>query len=100
MDSRNFPATAQNLQSSFSFQQAQFMDKHLTKSFQIPSSPMRVFATMSRFTTIALYYRILVLVARKFSWLQHGINFLKRTGIGFVMSVLFILVFIREKYKL
>uniref|UniRef100_A0A2K1YT46 Uncharacterized protein n=1 Tax=Populus trichocarpa TaxID=3694 RepID=A0A2K1YT46_POPTR len=63
------------------------MDKHLTKSFQIPSSPMRVFATTSRFTTNALYYRILVLAARKFSWLQHGINFLKKTGIGFVMSL-------------
>ncbi|KAL9389497.1 hypothetical protein Peur_018102 [Populus x canadensis] len=73
------------------------MDKHLTKSFQIPSSPMRVFATTSRFTTIALYYRILVLVARKFSGLQHGINFLKTTGIGF-LSPLFCLMGIADAF--
>ncbi|XWS69781.1 hypothetical protein CRYUN_Cryun04dG0208100 [Craigia yunnanensis] len=93
--------TAYAQQNTFSLQQAKTMDRHLTKSFEIPAGSMSVFTMVFMLSTIALYDRILVRIARRFTGLDRGITFLHRMGIGFVISVLATLVagFIEVKRK-
>ncbi|KAL9423381.1 hypothetical protein AB3S75_035469 [Citrus x aurantiifolia] len=93
--------TAYAQQGTFSLQQAKSMDRHLTKSFEIPAGSMSVFTMVSMLSTIALYDRIIIPVARKFTGLDRGITFLHRMGIGFVISVLATLVagFVEMKRK-
>lgn len=93
--------TAYAQQGTFSLQQAKTMDRHLTKSFQIPAGSMSVFTMVSMLSTIAFYDRIVIPVARKFTGLDRGITFLHRMGIGFVISVLATLVagFVEVKRK-
>ncbi|XP_021299885.1 protein NRT1/ PTR FAMILY 3.1 [Herrania umbratica] len=93
--------TAYAQQSTFSLQQAKTMDRHLTKSFEIPAGSMSVFTMVFMLSTIALYDRVLVRIARRFTGLDRGITFLHRMGIGFVISVLATLVagFIEIKRK-
>ncbi|KAK9276557.1 hypothetical protein L1049_006091 [Liquidambar formosana] len=93
--------TAYAQQGTFSLQQAKTMDRHLTKSFQIPAGSMTVFTMLFMLTTIALYDRIFIPIARRFTGLDRGITFLHRMGIGFVISILATLVagFIEIKRK-
>ncbi|XP_021593005.1 protein NRT1/ PTR FAMILY 3.1 isoform X2 [Manihot esculenta] len=93
--------TAYAQQSTFSLQQAKSMDRHLSKSFQIPAGSMSVFTMTSMLTTIAIYDRFFVPFARRFTGLERGITFLHRMGIGFVISILATLVagFVEIKRK-
>lgn len=93
--------TAYAQQSTFSLQQAKTMDRHLTKSFQIPAGSMSVFTILTMLTTTAFYDRIFIRVARRYTGLDRGITFLHRMGIGFVISTLATLVagFIEMKRK-
>ncbi|GAV88555.1 PTR2 domain-containing protein [Cephalotus follicularis] len=93
--------TAYAQQGTFSLQQAKSMDRHLTKSFQIPAGSMSVFTMVSMLATIAFYDRVFVPIARKFTGLDRGITFLHRMGIGFVISVFATLVagFVEVKRK-
>lgn len=84
--------TAYAQQGTFSLQQAKTMNRHLTKSFQIPAGSMSVFTILTMLTTIAFYDRVLIRVARKFTGLDRGITFLHRMGIGFVISLFATLV--------
>ncbi|XVF86015.1 hypothetical protein PTKIN_Ptkin17bG0166900 [Pterospermum kingtungense] len=94
-------ATSSAQQNTFSLQQANTMDRHLTKSFEIPSASMSVFAMASLLITIVLYDRLLVPFSRKFTGVDRGINFLQRMAIGFFISILATLVagFIEVKRK-
>ncbi|MBA0818359.1 hypothetical protein Gohar_025693 [Gossypium harknessii] len=67
--------TAYAQQGTFSLQQAKTMDRHLTNSFQIPAGPgsMSVFTMLAMLSTIALYDRFLIRIARRFTGLDHGI---------------------------
>jgi peptide/histidine transporter 3/4 len=62
---------------------------------------MTVFTYSTMLCTIALYDRIFIPVARKFTGLDRGITFLHRMGIGFVISILATLVagFVEVKRK-
>ncbi|XP_052185931.1 protein NRT1/ PTR FAMILY 3.1-like [Diospyros lotus] len=93
--------TAYAQQNTFALQQAKTMDRHLTKSFQVPPGSMNVFTTTSMLVTIAVYDRILIPVVRRLTGLQRGIGYLHRMGIGFVISILATLVsgFIEVKRK-
>ncbi|KAB1994089.1 hypothetical protein ES319_D13G075600v1 [Gossypium barbadense] len=84
--------TAYAQQNTFSLQQAKTMNRHLTKSFEIPAGSMTVFTMVSMLSTIALYDRVLVRIARRYTGLDRGISFLHRMGIGFMISVLATLV--------
>ncbi|PIN05956.1 H+/oligopeptide symporter [Handroanthus impetiginosus] len=75
-------------QNTFSLQQAKLMDRHLTKTFQIPAASMSVFTQISLLSTIVLYDRIFVPIMRKCTGSERGISFLTRMGIGFVISLL------------
>ncbi|KAB2047598.1 hypothetical protein ERO13_A13G054300v2 [Gossypium hirsutum] len=93
--------TAYAQQNTFSLQQAKSMNRHLTKSFEIPAGSMTVFTMVSMLSTIALYDRVLVRIARRYTGLERGISFLHRMGIGFMISVLATLVagFVEVKRK-
>ncbi|KAG2666756.1 hypothetical protein I3760_15G078900 [Carya illinoinensis] len=93
--------TAYAQQSTFSLVQAKTMDRHLSKSFQVPAGSMSVFTYSTMLLTIAFYDRIFIPVARHFTGLDRGISFLRRMGIGFVISILATLVagFIEVKRK-
>ena len=93
--------TAYAQQGTFSLQQAKTMNRHLTNSFQIPAGSMSVFTIVTMLSTIALYDRFLVRVARRFTGLDRGITFLQRMGIGLVVSILATLVagFVEKKRK-
>lgn len=84
--------TAYAQQSTFSLLQAETMNRHITKSFQIPAGSMTVFAYVTMLITIAFYDRLFIPLARKFTGLDRGITFLHRMGIGFVISILATLV--------
>ncbi|KAL3751377.1 hypothetical protein ACJRO7_012234 [Eucalyptus globulus] len=84
--------TAYAQQNTFSIQQAKTMDRHLSRSFQVPSGSMQVFTTISMLATIAFYDRVFVPVASRFTGLERGITFLHRMGIGFAISILATLV--------
>lgn len=93
--------TAAAQQNTFSLQQAKTMNRHLTKSFQIPAGSMTVFTLTAMLCTIVLYDRIFVPVIRRFTGLERGITFLSRMGIGFFISILATLVagFVEVKRK-
>lgn len=84
--------TAYAQQSTFTLQQAKTMNRHLTPSFEIPAGSMTVFGMISMLSTIVIYDRFLVRIARRFTGLDRGITFLQRMGIGFFISVLATLV--------
>jgi dipeptide/tripeptide permease len=93
--------TAFAQQNTLSLQQAKTMDRHLTKSFQIPAGSMSVFSLLTMLFTTVLYDRVLIRVARRFTGLDRGISFLLRMGIGLVISIFatFISGFIEIKRK-
>lgn len=82
--------TAAAQQNTFSLQQARTMDRHITKhsSFQIPPGSMSVFTMLAMLTTITIYDRCLIPLARHFTASPRGISFLYRMGIGFTISIL------------
>ncbi|KAK8615484.1 hypothetical protein V6N13_017071 [Hibiscus sabdariffa] len=94
-------ATSNAQQNTFSLEQANTMNKHLTKSFEIPSASMSVFSMTSMLIMIVVYDRLLVHVARRFTGLDRGINFLQRMAIGFFIAILATLVagFVEVKRK-
>lgn len=87
-------STADAQTTTFSIQQANTMDKHLGNSnnFQIPSASLSIFATSSMLITVALYDRVFVPTARKFTGLDRGISYLQRMAIGLFISILSTLV--------
>ncbi|KAE9595751.1 hypothetical protein Lal_00031170 [Lupinus albus] len=78
--------TAYAQQGTFSLKQAQTMDRHLTKSFQIPAGSMSLFTILTMLITAAFYDSVFIRVARQFTGLNRGITFLHRMGIGLVIS--------------
>ena len=87
-----FLITAVAQQHTFFLQQAKTMDRHLTKTFQIPAGSMFVFNILTMLITTAFYDRVFIKVARRFTGLDRGISLLQRMGIGFVISTLATLV--------
>ncbi|KVI05357.1 Major facilitator superfamily domain, general substrate transporter [Cynara cardunculus var. scolymus] len=79
--------TAYVQQNTFSLQQAKTMNRHLTKSFQIPAGSMSVFTLTSMLATIVFYDRVFVPFMRRFTGVERGVSFLCRMAIGFSISV-------------
>uniref|UniRef100_A0A251VIY6 Putative proton-dependent oligopeptide transporter family n=1 Tax=Helianthus annuus TaxID=4232 RepID=A0A251VIY6_HELAN len=77
--------TAYVQQNTFSLQQAKTMNRHLTKSFQIPAGSMSVFTLGSMLATILFYDRVFVPIMKRFTGVERGISFLSRMGIGFAI---------------
>ncbi|KAL8236639.1 hypothetical protein R6Q59_017720 [Mikania micrantha] len=76
-------------QSSFTIMQARTMDRHLTKtsSFEIPPASMAVFDVLSTIVTLALYDRLFVPFASRFTKNPAGITCLQRIGVGYIINI-------------
>ncbi|KAJ8760103.1 hypothetical protein K2173_010959 [Erythroxylum novogranatense] len=75
-------------QASFLIQQCRTMDRHLTPSFQIPPASFAVFSILTMLAGVALYDRVFVRIARRYTGNPAGITCLQRIGIGLVISIL------------
>ncbi|KAG9454847.1 hypothetical protein H6P81_007751 [Aristolochia fimbriata] len=75
-------------QSSFAIQQARSMNRHLTRSFQIPPASMSVFTILTSLIGIAIYDRLFVPAVRRVTKIPSGITYLQRIGIGLAIAVL------------
>ncbi|MFS7959680.1 putative proton-dependent oligopeptide transporter family, MFS transporter superfamily [Helianthus anomalus] len=84
--------TAYVQQNTFSLQQAKTMNRHLTKSFQIPAGSMSVFTLTSMLATIVFYDRVFVPIMKRFTGVERGVSFLSRMAIGFTISILATLI--------
>ncbi|KAM0015249.1 putative proton-dependent oligopeptide transporter family, MFS transporter superfamily [Helianthus debilis subsp. tardiflorus] len=93
--------TAYVQQTTFSLQQANTMNRHLTKSFQIPAGSMLVFTLGSMLATILFYDRVFVPIMKRFTGVERGVSFLTRMGIGFTISIVASLIagFMERKRK-
>ncbi|KAJ1262887.1 hypothetical protein BS78_09G143500 [Paspalum vaginatum] len=73
---------------TFAIQQARTMDRHITQHFQIPPATMIIFTTLTMLISLALYDRVFVPVARRYTGRRSGITYFQRMGAGFAVSVL------------
>ncbi|KAG9144197.1 hypothetical protein Leryth_021879 [Lithospermum erythrorhizon] len=72
---------------SFTIQQARTMDRHLSHSFEIPPASMSIFSILTVLIGLALYERLFVPIARRFTNNPAGITCLQRMGIGFAINI-------------
>ncbi|CAK9188549.1 unnamed protein product [Ilex paraguariensis] len=80
--------TSYSHQHSFVIQQARSMDRHLSPSFEIPPATMSIFSIITVLIGLALYERLFVPFARRFTGNPVGISCLQRMGIGFGVNIL------------
>ncbi|CAD5165013.1 unnamed protein product [Musa acuminata subsp. malaccensis] len=80
--------TASSHNHSFAIQQARTMDRHLAPRFQIPAATLSIFSTLTMLLSLALYDRVFVPVARRFTRRPSGITYLQRIGIGMAVGLL------------
>ncbi|URD74609.1 POT family [Musa troglodytarum] len=73
---------------TFSVSQATTMDRHIGRSFEIPSGSLTVFFVGSILITVPIYDRFIVPVAKRLTGNPHGFTPLQRIGIGLGLSVL------------
>ncbi|XP_022761776.1 protein NRT1/ PTR FAMILY 3.1-like isoform X2 [Durio zibethinus] len=93
--------TSSSHQHSFTIQQARTMDRHLSKSFEIPPASLSIFGILTMLSGLVLYERLFVPFARRFTGNPSGITCLQRMGIGFGVNILATLVasFVEMKRK-
>ncbi|KAL2238039.1 UNVERIFIED_CONTAM: Protein NRT1/ PTR FAMILY 6.3 [Sesamum indicum] len=72
---------------TFSVSQATTMDRHISKSFQIPAASLTVFFVASILLTVPIYDRIIVPICRKIFKNPQGLTPLQRIGVGLVLSI-------------
>ncbi|KAL1148898.1 hypothetical protein V6Z11_A10G156500 [Gossypium hirsutum] len=86
---------------SFVIQQARTMDRHLSKSFEIPPASLSIFGILTTLSGLVLYERLFVPLARRFTGQPSGVTCLQRMGIGFVINIVATIVssFIEIKRK-
>lgn len=80
--------TSQSHQGSFTILQARSMNRHLSKSFEIPPASLAVFSVLTVLIGLVVYERIFVPIARRFTGNPVGITCLQRMGIGFTVNII------------
>ncbi|CAL9081771.1 unnamed protein product [Musa acuminata var. zebrina] len=73
---------------TFSVSQATTMDRHIGRSFEIPSGSLTIFFVGSILITVPIYDRVIVPVAKSLTGNPHGFTPLQRIGIGLGLSAL------------
>ncbi|KAL5546759.1 hypothetical protein UlMin_006446 [Ulmus minor] len=93
--------TSHSHQNSFTILQARSMDRHLSKSFEIPPASLSIFGILTMLTGLVLYERLFVPAARRLTKKPAGITCLQRMGVGFAVNILATLVssFVEMKRK-
>lgn len=80
--------TAASHNHTFVIMQAKSMDRHLTQGFQIPAATMSIFSVAAMLVSLAIYDRVFVPIARRFTGRPAGITYLQRMGIGHSIHIL------------
>ncbi|XVF29262.1 hypothetical protein REPUB_Repub15cG0105900 [Reevesia pubescens] len=93
--------TSYSHQNSFTIQQARTMDRHLSKSFEIPPASLSIFGILTMLSGLVLYERLFVPFARRFTGNPSGVTCLQRMGIGFIVNIMATIVasFVEIKRK-
>jgi len=73
---------------TFSVLQAETMDRHLGKNFQIPAGSFGIFSMLALTLFLPIYDRFIVPFSRRMTKEGKGITLLQRMGIGFALSIL------------
>ncbi|XP_057462724.1 protein NRT1/ PTR FAMILY 6.3-like [Actinidia eriantha] len=73
---------------TFSVAQATTMDRHISRSFQIPAASLTAFFVGSILLTVPVYDRIIKPIAQKLLNKPQGLTPLQCIGIGLVLSIL------------
>ncbi|CAK9188551.1 unnamed protein product [Ilex paraguariensis] len=76
-------------QYSFQIQQARSMDRHFShsSSFEIPPASLSIFSMITVLIGIAVYERVFVPIARRFTGNPVGVTCLQRMGIGYAICI-------------
>ncbi|KAJ3679636.1 hypothetical protein LUZ60_017647 [Juncus effusus] len=77
---------------TFSVEQATYMDRHITGSFQFPSGSLSFFLFISVLLFTFLNEKILIPVAGRFTHNPQGITSLQKVGIGLFFSLLAMII--------
>ncbi|KAL8125600.1 hypothetical protein AgCh_013032 [Apium graveolens] len=80
--------TSHSHQGSFTILQARSMNRHLSKSFEIPPASLAIFSVLTVLIGLVVYERVFVPIARKFTGNPVGITCLQRMGIGFIVNII------------
>ncbi|KAG2727653.1 hypothetical protein I3843_01G162200 [Carya illinoinensis] len=75
-------------QHSFTIQQARSMNRHLSRSFEIPPASLSIFGILTMLSGLVLYERLFVPFARRYTRNPSGITCLQRMGVGFAVNIL------------
>ncbi|KAK1311509.1 putative peptide/nitrate transporter [Acorus calamus] len=78
--------------STFFVKQGVTMDRLIGHDFEIPSSALQSFLSISIVVFIPIYDRILVPIVRNFTGIHSGLTLLQRIGIGMVLSMMSMIV--------
>lgn len=94
--------TSYSHQHSFTIQQARTMNRHLSKSFEIPAATLSIFNIITMLTGLVLYERLFVPFIRRFTGNKSGITCLQRMGLGFMFNIFatFVSSFVEMKRKI
>ncbi|KAG2627523.1 hypothetical protein PVAP13_3KG127592 [Panicum virgatum] len=79
-------ATAGSHNGSFTIMQARTMERHVTRSLEIPPATLSIFTTGATLVSIILYDRAFVPLARRATGLPSGITYFQRMGIGLAVA--------------
>ncbi|XP_075487837.1 protein NRT1/ PTR FAMILY 5.4 [Primulina tabacum] len=74
--------------STYFTKQSSTMNRFITKTYQIPPASFQVFTGLTILTSVILYERAFVPIARRFTNHPTGITMLQRIGIGLIFSIL------------
>jgi hypothetical protein len=67
--------------------QARTMERHITRSLEIPPATLSIFTTGTTLVSIILYDRAFVPLARRATGLPSGVTYFQRMGIGLTIAV-------------
>ncbi|KAJ1693330.1 hypothetical protein LUZ63_010028 [Rhynchospora breviuscula] len=73
---------------TFAIQQGRIMDRRITSHFQFPAASISIFTVISMLTSLTIYDRVLVPLARRYTKRPTGITYFQRMGIGLVLAML------------
>ncbi|CAL4908207.1 unnamed protein product [Urochloa decumbens] len=80
-------AAAGSHNGSFTIMQARTMERHVTRSLEIPPATLSIFTTGTTLASIILYDRAFVPLARRVTGLPSGVTYFQRMGIGLTIAV-------------
>ncbi|MCL7051587.1 hypothetical protein MKW94_030232 [Papaver nudicaule] len=77
---------------TFFTKQGSSMDRRIVHDFRIPSASLQVISGLVIISTVVIYDRMLVPIARNWTGIQSGITMLQRIGIGIFFATLSMVV--------